>query len=294
MPSAREPSAREPSARTELTTIAWGYGLVEGPRTDSDDNLYFSDVIGGGVFRRSPNGSIETLVPERRMVGGIALHAKGGFVMTGQTVAHWRDGDMRILLERDGVNSFNDCHVDQMGRLYVGAIRSDLEDLRAEKIPGECYRINLDGSVDELYGGIEVSNGIGLSPDGTTLFHVDSTAKGVITHDLDADGSVSNRRLIGRASFERGIPDGMCVDVDGNLWIAHVGGRRVVKISPSGEELDEIQVPSKAVTSVAFGGPEMADMYIVTADNLEDEAKGGTIFRTRPGVQGLPTPLTAV
>ncbi|MFT7598681.1 MAG: D-xylonolactonase [Acidimicrobiales bacterium] len=278
----------------ELTAIAWGYGLVEGPRTDSEDNLYFSDVIGGGVFRRSPDGVIETLVPERKMVGGLALHTTGGFVMTGSTVAHWLDGDMRVLLERDGVTSFNDCQTDQAGRLYVGAIRSNLDDLRADKIPGECYRINLDGSVDELYGGIEVSNGIGLSPDGTTLFHVDSTAKGVITHDLAADGSVSNRRLIGQASFERGIPDGMCIDVDGNLWIAHVGGRRVVKIAPTGEELDAIPVPAKAVTSVAFGGPEMADMYIVTADNLEDEAKGGTIFRTRPGVRGLPTHLATI
>ena len=102
-------------------------------------------------------------------------------------------------------------------------------------MPGECYRIDLDGSVDELYGGIEVTNGIGFSPDGRTLYHVDSTSKGIWAHDVAADGSVSNRRHIGRAAFERGIPDGMCVDADGNLWVAHVGGRRVVKLSPTGE-----------------------------------------------------------
>jgi D-xylonolactonase len=278
----------------ELETIAWGYGLVEGPRTDGDNNLYFSDVIGGGVFRRSPAGDIETLVPGRKTVGGLALHRDGGFVMTGPDVTHWNDGETRVLLERDGVNSFNDLHTDAEGRVYVGAIRSNLEDLRAEKVPGECYRINLDGSVDELYGGVEISNGIGFSPDGGTLFHVDSTSKGIIVHDVAADGTVSNRRHIGRAAFERGIPDGMCVDTDGNLWAAHVGGRRVVKLSPSGDVLDEIAVPAKAVTSVAFGGPDMADMYIVTADNLDDESKAGTIFRTRPGVTGLPTPLAAV
>jgi gluconolactonase len=278
----------------ELTAIAWGYRLVEGPRTDGEGNLYFTDAMGGGVYRRSPDGTVETLVPKRKMVGGLALHRDGGFVMTGPTVEHWRDGETRTLLSLDGVNSFNDCHTDPAGRVYVGAIRSDLNDLKAEKVPGECYRIGLDGSVEELYGGVEVSNGIGLSPGADTLYHVDSTAKGIIAHDLDASGALSNRRLIGRPSFERGIPDGMCVDAEGNLWVAHVGGRRVVKLSPTGDELDEVPVPAKAVTSVAFGGPDMAELYIVTADNLDDEAKGGTIFQANPGVKGLPTPLAAV
>ncbi len=227
------------------------------------------------------------------MVGGLLLHAEGGLVMTGPTVVHWRDGEMRDLLAREGVNSFNDCHTDAQGRVYVGAIRSDLQDLKAEKFPGECYRLGADGAADELYGGIEVSNGIGFSPDGTTLYHVDSTSKGVIAHDVIGD-TLSNRRHIGRAAFERGIPDGMCVDADGNLWVAHVGGRRVVKLSPDGDELDEIPVPAKAVTSVAFGGPEMSEMYIVTADNLDDESLRGTIFRCAPGVAGAPTPLATV
>ena len=139
-----------------------------------------------------------------------------------------------------------------------------------------------------------MSNGIGLSPDGRTLYHVDSTTKGIWVHDVAADGSVSNRRHIGRAAFERGIPDGMCVDADGNLWVAHVGGRRVVKLSPAGDELDQIPVPAKAVTSAAFGGPDLEDLYIVTADNLEDTGRRGCVFRCRPGVAGLPTPLARV
>ena len=136
-----------------------------------------------------------------------------------------------------------------------------------------------------------MSNGIGLSPDGATLYHVDSTTKGIWVHDVAADGSVSNRRHIGRAAFERGIPDGMCVDVDGNLWVAHVGGRRVVKLSPTGDQLDEIPVPAKAVTSVAFGGPDAADMYIVTADHIDEPDRRGCVFRCRPGVTGVLTPL---
>ncbi len=278
----------------ELEILASGYQLVEGPRVDAENNLYFTDAFGGKVFRRSKDGHIETLISNRLMVGGLALHEKGGFVMSGPTVEHWKDGSSRLLLEKEGIQSFNDLHTDEDGRIVVGAIRSDLTDLKAKKIPGECYRVNLDGSIDELYGDVEVSNGIGFSPSFDTLYHVDSTTKGLITHDIDHYGTVKGRRHIGKASFVKGIPDGMCVDEEGNLWVAHVGGRRVVKLSPDGEELDEISVPAKAVTSCAFGGPEMTDLYIVTADNLDDEKKGGTIFRCKPGVAGTETRLAKV
>lgn len=278
----------------DLELLAWGYGLVEGPRTDAQGTLYFTDATKGGVFRRSTDGKIDTLVADRRMVGGLALHADGGLVISGPDVSHWKDGNFRVLLELEEIKHWNDLQPDSEGRIVVGSVASDLSDLKAVKTPGDCYRIGLDGSTTKLYGGIEVTNGIGFSPDGTTLYHSDSTTKGLWAHDVAADGSVSNRRHIGKAAFERGIPDGMCVDADGNLWVAHVGGRRVAKLNPQGDLIGEIPVPAKAVTSVAFGGPDHDEMYIVTADNLDDPAKGGSIFRTKPGVAGVPTPLARV
>ncbi len=279
----------------DLELLAYGYGLVEGPRTDADNNLYFTDIPGKAVYRRSPDGTIETLIAKRHSVGGLVLHADGGIVVSGPNSAHWRDGELRVLLEGDeGVRAFNDIHTDAEGRVYAGSIRSDLEDLKGPKTPGECYRIGLDGTVERLYGDIEVTNGIGFSPDGRTLYHVDSTSKGIWAHDVAEDGSVSNRRHIGREAFTRGIPDGMCVDSDGNLWVAHVGGRRAVKLSPFGDELAEIPVPAKWVTSVAFGGPDWSDLYLVTADDLEDPSRKGGIYRCRPGVTGHPTPFARV
>jgi D-xylonolactonase len=278
----------------ELATLAWGFGLVEGPRVDSENNLFFTDVVDGCVFKRAPNGDIDTLISSRESVGGLLLHRDGGLVVTGPTVAHWNDGEMRLLLSLDGVLAFNDCHVDADGRVLVGSIRSDPAVLKGERVPGECWRIEHDGPATQLYGGVGLSNGIGFSPDQMTMYHCDSTGRCVITHDNAARGVPTNRSVIAEASFERGVPDGMCVDVDGNLWVAHVGGRRVVKLSPTGEELDEILIPARWVTSVAFGGPDLADMYIVTADNLDDESRRGTIFHTVPGVQGLPTPLATV
>ena len=87
----------------DLEFLAWGYGLVEGPRTDADNNLYFSDIRGGGVFRRTPGGDITTVIPGRKSVGGLAVHADGGLIVSGKDVSHWKDGQFRVLLARDGV-----------------------------------------------------------------------------------------------------------------------------------------------------------------------------------------------
>jgi sugar lactone lactonase YvrE len=86
----------------------------------------------------------------------------------------------------------------------------------------------------------------------------------------------------------------MCVDVAGNLWIAHVGGGRVVQLDPTGELLDEVPVPARVVTSVAFGGAEWDELYIVTADNTDEPGRGGCVFKGRPGSQGVPTPMARV
>src|SRR5215469_9654879 len=80
----------------EFETLASGYGLLEGPRTDEQNRLYFSDVRGGGVFRRDPDGRIETLIPERKSVGGIALNEGGGLVITGAGLAYWDETTARI------------------------------------------------------------------------------------------------------------------------------------------------------------------------------------------------------
>jgi D-xylonolactonase len=269
----------------DLETLASGYGLIEGPRVDAEDNLYFSDVTNGGIYRRSPDGEITTVVPKRRGVGGIALHADGGLVISGRNVCHVKDGQTRIVLERDDVGGFNDLFTDSRGRVLVGSLRSDPFGNGGERVPGDLWRIDTDAVSEVLYGDVGLTNGIGFSPDGTKLYHSDSAARTIIVHDVDADGNVSNRDVF--TTVDRGTPDGLAVDEEGRVWTASYGGSCVLRFAPDGNLDATIDVPAEQVTSLCFGGSDRRDIYVVTADNTEDASRAGTIFRTRTDVPGL-------
>ncbi len=266
-----------------LETIASGYGLLEGPRVDDAGNLYFSDVTNGGVYCRTPGGAISTVVPRRRGVGGIALHAAGGLVISGKNVCHVKDGTTRILFQRDDIPGFNDLFTDSQGRILVGALRSDPFKLKSQ-VPGELWRIEADGSVVEMYGEVGITNGIGFSPDNSKIYHSDSAPRHIILHDVSANGRVSNRRVFATTP---GVPDGLAVDEDGCVWVAVYEGGCALRYTPDGREDRRIEVPAKAVTSLCFGGSDRRDFYIVTADNMEDPERKGTIFHTRVKVPGV-------
>lgn len=273
-----------------LETLAYGYGLLEGPRIDDAGNLFFSDVTNGGVYRRAPDGTISTVVPRRRGVGGIALHADGGVVISGKDVCHVKDGTTRVLFRRDDIPGFNDLFTDSAGRVLVGSLRSD-PFKPGTRVPGELWRIDGEGKVVQMYGDVGLTNGIGFSPDGLLLYHADSAAQHLIVHDVAPDGSCRNRRSI---TISVGGPDGLAVDEAGAVWVAIYNGGCAARYTPDGKLDRKIDLPAKAVTSLCFGGKDRRDLYIVTADNTDDPARKGTIFRTRVDLAGLPAPLARV
>jgi gluconolactonase len=275
-----------------LETLAYGYGLLEGPRVDDADNLFFSDVTNGGVYRRSPDGAVSTVVPRRRGVGGIALHADGGVVVSGKNICHVKNGETRLLFQREDIPGFNDLFTDSAGRVYVGSLRSD-PFKEGARVPGELWRIDGEGKVVQMYDDVGLTNGIGFSPDGRQIYHADSAGPHIMVHDVAPDGTMSNRRAIARMSGGT-IPDGLCVDEAGCLWVAVYGGHCAARYTPEGKLDRKVEVPAKAVTSVCFGGKDRRDLYIVTADNTEDAGRKGTIFRTRVDVAGVPVPLARV
>ena len=280
----------------EFETLATGYGLLEGPRTDEQNRLYFSDVRGGGVFRRSPDGQIETLIPkDRKAVGGIALNEGGGILVTGLSLAQWNEQSgqvTEIFSDWDGKPLFglNDLTIDDQGSIWVGSFGCDINkfDFKSTPPPGSLFRVDPSGQVTHLWEGVEVTNGLGFSADRSLLYHCDSTTRAVWAYEVRADRTVSDRQLF--AKLPDGMPDGMTVDVEGGVWVAVVAGSgEVVRFKPDGTLDRRINIPAKTITSVAFGGPDMCDLYVVTANNDQRDLKG-TVFRTRSDIPGLPVP----
>ena len=276
----------------QLETLAHGYGLIEGPRVDERNRLYFSDVPNGGVYRRSPDGSIETLIPRRRGVGGIALNAAGGIVCSGRSLIRWDEATKQsrdLFTEWDGraLRGLNDLTVDMQGSVFVGSLEFDA--LSTDKpIPGNVFRVDPPHTVTKLWEGIEVTNGMGFSPDGSLLYHCDSTTEAVWAYDVTGDRRLKDRRVFGK--LPEGWPDGMAVDVEGGVWVAVVRFGEVVRFKANGTLDRRIKMPAEMVTSLCFGGADMMDLYAVTADNTEDASRKGTIFRMRADVPGLVVP----
>ena len=281
-----------------VETLAFGYSLIEGPRVAPDGGLYFSDVHNGGIRRLDPDGSVEVVVPKRRGVGGISLHADGGIVISGKNVCHVRDGVTRILYERDDVGGFNDLFVDGAGRVYVGSLRDDpFDTATTERKAGDAYRIDAPGEAVTLYTGVGLSNGIGFSPDGRYLYHVDSAINGILVHEIDQDGEVMEASRATFVRLDRGTPDGLAVDTDGGVWVAVVGQGMVARFTPEGLPDREVKVPASSVTSLCFAGPDRDELVVVTADNTEDASRGGTVFKVSAdevGATGLPPPLARI
>lgn len=275
-----------------LVTLAWGYGLIEAPRVDEKDRLHFSDVPNGGVYQRSPDGKVDTVVPKRRGVGGMMFNEGGGIVMTGRGLILFDDrtGESRnLFVEWEGkpLMGLNDLTTSDTGGVYTGSLGfNPLSD--AEPIPGSLFRIDPPGRATKLWDGILVTNGLGLSPDRKLLYHCDSPTSAVWVYDVTADGGVKDRRVF--AKMPAGHPDGMAVDVEGGVWVAAVRAGEVVHFGSDAAVRERIDVPATMVTSLTFGGLDMQDLYIVTADNTEHPSRGGTIFKTRTDVPGLKVP----
>ena len=268
-----------------VETLASGYGLVEGPTVDGERNLYFSDVLGGGVYRRTPDGEITTVVPKRRGVGGIVLHADGGVVVSGRDIVHVHAGENRRLFAVDGVLGWNDICADSAGRVYAGSLRFAVFDTSAEPVPGELWRIDGPDQAIDLYHGVLHANGVALSPGERTIYHSDTRNNVILVHTVADDGSAGDRRAL---HFPPGAPDGMAFDAQGLLWVASARAGCVARMTPDGEIDRVLDIPAQTVTSVCFAPDGEPDLFVVTADNTEEPERRGSIFRIDAGVGGAP------
>lgn len=277
-----------------LRELVRGYGLVEGPTWDGE-GLLFSDVVHGGLFRLTAGDRVEPVLQHRRGMGGVALHADGGYVVSGRNVAHKSPTSTTVLLDADpaaGRQSFNDLTADEQGRVYVGSLDTNPLDPDSEVKPGKLHRIELDGTATTLSDDVLLSNGLGFSPDGRTLYHSDSRQGVVWAFDLDAAGEVTGRRPLAR--FDEGVPDGLAVAEDGAVWVAVAHAGHVAVLDSDGTVRDRVEVPVPMVTSVCFGGRELADLYVVTGSRGAPADVLGGVYLLEGAGPGLPVPAARV
>ena len=196
--------------------------------------------------------------------------------------------------EGQSANRINDGKASPEGRFWFGSLNMEKEKKRAS-----LYVMERNGDIRQILSGLTNSNGLGWSPDGKTFYHIDTPTRLVSAFDYDTRlGSIRNRRIAIRFQDdpELGRPDGMAVDSEGMLWIAHWEGSCVGRWNPeTGDMLAIVQVPATQVTSVAFGGEKLDMLFITTArrnltsDKLVGQPYAGGLFAVEPGVTGLPT-----
>ena len=279
-----------------MERLARGYGLVEGPVWVAGRGLMFSDVHGGGVHCLTGSGEVTTVFPHRRGIGGIALHVEDGLVVGGRNIAFksFAGDDTVVLLDRDpdhGNVGFNDLTTDAAGRIYVGSLGSPVFEA-GEQRPGNLHVIDLDGSARIVAEDVLLTNGLGFSPDGKTLYHSDSRRQTVYCYDVVGNGDLRPKRTF--ATLDDGAPDGLAISTDGAVWVAVAGGGCVAVFEPDGSVRQRIGVPMPMCTSVCFGGDDLTDLYIVTGSDGVEGDREGSVFRDRVDVAGLSVPLARV
>lgn len=271
--------------------------LGEGPVWDAATaTLCLVDILGERMHRFDPDTGVLHSIVVDQPLGAVVPDRSGRLIaMARDGIAVLSDGELNFVASieaENALNRMNDAKCDPEGRLWVGTMALDLADSA-----GSLYRVQPDFTWERVLDGLTVSNGMGWSPDGRTMYFIDSTCYRVDAFDFDQlVGAISNRRPVVAFQTADGMPDGMAIDADGCLWVALYGGGCVRKYSPHGEHLVTVELPVSQVTSCAFGGPDLADLFVTTAAyDLTPEAKGaeplaGGLFRCRPGAVGLPVP----
>lgn len=185
---------------------------------------------------------------------------------------------------------FNDGAVDTHGRFWAGAMNDPKVQVPSPE--GVLFRLDPDLSLHRMLSPVTIPNGIGWNQANDTMYLTDSPTAQIFAFDFDAEtGAISNRRV----HFDLGEPlepDGFAMDVEGCIWSCIYGGGRVIRISPKGEVVGQIDLPTRNPTCPCFVGTEL---FIVSAKDDRDDERfpqsvryGGRVFKVDVGVRGRP------
>lgn len=276
--------------------------LGECPIWHADESaLYWIDIDGRAVHRYRPADHAHRRWAMPSEPGCIALHAGGGLLValrSGFVRLNTQSGELTPLLSPPydpATTRFNDGRCDAHGRLWVGTIYEPRDHPNAV-----LYRFQ-HGALIDSGKRATVSNGIAFSQDGKTLYHSDTTSHQIRAYPIDsATGMLGETRIVRQFSTDKaqpdygGRPDGAAVDSEGAYWSAMYEGGRLLRLSPDGEILQEVSLPVRCPTMMAFGDDDLRTLYVTTVSHKRPSSElalhplSGHVLRLRVAVPGLP------
>ena len=272
-----------------------GYELAEGVIWDDTHGLVrWVNIWAGEILSAALEAGLLTSITSTNVgqtAGAVALAADGGILVAGArgliTISPdgVRSDGPDLLGDRDHVR-FNDGAVDPQGRFIAGTMSLG-ESVGSEQL----LRISPDGTVEILRSGVRLSNGIGWSCDGHTIYHVDTLAGTVSSHPYDAGDFDDQAHWVTVLDDFPALPDGLTVDSEGMLWVAQWGAGCVLRYTPQGDLLASVEVDATQASCPGFVGPELDTLAITTATEGLSHDTGdasGAIFLADVGVRGVP------
>ncbi|KAI1899544.1 hypothetical protein AGOR_G00062880 [Albula goreensis] len=278
--------------------------IGEGPVWEErDGTLLFVDISGKRINRWNPETNQTQIMKTEKFVGAVVPRKSGGYIMAEGTrfaAVDWEKQTTTTIAHVDSDranNRFNDGKVDPMGRFFAGTMAMEVQPAVLERKQGSFYSLNLDHTVVKHFDQVDISNGLDWSLDHKILYYIDSLSYMVEAFDYDIQtGKICNRRKVYSLEKGEGIPDGMCIDIEGKLWVACYNGARVLRIDPhTGKRMDTVMLPVDKTTSCCFGGKDYSELYVTSAyqgmdqEDLARQSEAGCLFRvTGLGVKGIP------
>lgn len=256
--------------------------------------LRYVDMLAGDVLELLDDGDVRRFhvgdvaaVLRPRVGGGAVIATERAFALT----RHADFSDLTRTPEVWGADHtprtrFNEGACGPDGAFYAGTMAYD-----QSKGAATMFRLLPSHAVETVFDDVTISNGLAWSPDGTRAYYNDTPTGMIQVFDFDLDDGLTNRRSFVRIEDGAGHPDGLTVDAEGGVWTALFGGSAAHRYDTEGKLSEVVEVGPSQVTSVAFGGVNLDQLYLTTSrEGLDDdgEPEAGALFVCTPGVLGLP------
>lgn len=270
-------------AHTPTVIVDHAFKLGENPLWDVNRAvLFWTDIDAGELWRYDPKTSKAQCFYTGPKVGGFTLQRDGDLALFRVNDIARIDpdnpADVRTIAEFKDPDAarFNDVQALPDGSVYAGTIA-------AKPGSGGLYHVGTDLTIRSLFKGTNVSNGMAVFDEGRSVLWTCSTSNRIVRFNRDPrTGELTDGTDFYKASSDEGTPDGLTRDVEGRIWSARWEGSCVVVHAPDGRVIERLPVPTERVTSVCFGGPDLATLFITTSKGPIYEARTDTFGSEEP------------